>query len=79
MTDNPFDAAIRDVEKLSEPIEQLRILAGLRGMVGDTDRTLRTLLRDVIGELRDKEPRATWTEIGEILSVSPQRAEQLSK
>lgn len=79
MTDNPFDRAIRDVEDLSTPLEQLRILSGLRAMVGDADRTLRTLLRDVIGELRDQEPRMTWQEIGSILDVSPQRAEQLSK
>lgn len=79
MPENPFDAALRDVERLSDPTERLRVLAGLREMVGDADRDLRRLLREVIVELRGREPRATWPEIGEILGVSAQRAEQLSK
>ena len=68
-----------DVSRVLDPAERLRRVRVIQDEVSGLDRALRSVKRETILELRALDPRPTWAEIGELLGVSQQRAEQLSR
>jgi hypothetical protein len=67
----------------SNPAERLRLLRAYEArLTVDADETLdeiRAAYRVAILELRGRTPRPTWAEIGDLLGVTGQRAQQLSE
>ena len=60
-----------------DPVSRLRLLEAIQAETAGLSESLRSARRDAIQELRSAD--ATWREIGDILGVSAQRAEQLSR
>lgn len=76
-----LDAAGLVVEmlgKIKDPKERLAAIRAVRAELSRHDARLDELLRDSILELRALDTPATWSEIGELLNVSAQRAYQLA-
>jgi len=71
---------LRDLEQIAEPLARLEAIekAGveLESMGADLRRLKGQAIRDLRG---DGETRRTWAEVGDLLGVSAQRAEQLSR
>lgn len=78
-TKHDLEALLVDVVHVQDPAARLRKIRELRDAVSSLDAELRAATRDAILELRSFEPPKTWPEIGELLGVSAQRAEQLSR
>lgn len=67
------------LELISDPLDRLRALRLYREWLSGLDNQLGDLARSTITEARSAEPRPTWAQLGELLGVSGQRAEQLSR
>lgn len=74
-----LEARVERALSLAEPALRLRRLAEIHAETMALGLELRARKREAILELRSHPDRKTWVEIGEILGVSQQRAEQLSK
>lgn len=87
MTPNPsaeptkvsFAGFLAAVLHVDDPRERLRRLATIEEGLEDLRGRIRRVRRNAILEIRSREPLCTWTEIGELLGVSGQRAEQISR
>jgi len=64
--------------RVQDPRERLAAIRSVRAELARHDARLDELLRDAILELRSLDSPATWQEIGELLTVSAQRAHQLA-
>lgn len=74
-----LEGLLVDVVRVHDPADRLRKIRELRSGVSKLDAELRGATRDAILELRHLAPPMTWAEIGDLLGVSHQRAEQLSR
>lgn len=70
---------LEDVVHVDDPVERLRKIRELELGTSSLGEELRAYKREAILELRRLDPPRTWPEIGELLGVSAQRAEQLSR
>lgn len=70
--------AIDLLAKINDPAERIRSIRALREGLAREDDRLNTMTREAVLELRAADPPATWSEIGEILKVSTQRAYQMA-
>lgn len=61
------------------PLARLRALRELRLAADELDDAVADEVGRALRAARELDPRPTWVELGEILGVSPQRAEQLSR
>lgn len=67
------------VVHVPDPRARLSKCRILEDGISDLGDRLRAIKREAIIELRAEDPRPTFEQIGEILGVSAQRAEQLSR
>ena len=74
-----IEARVDRALAVADPSRRLRLLAEIHAETMALGLTLRARKRDAILELRSFPDRKTWEEIGELLGVSAQRAEQLSR
>ncbi len=77
----PLDAlvrALRWVHETPDPTDRLARLALVRVELETASAETRALIRSTIVDLRAAEPPPTWAEIGAVLGVTAQRAEQLA-
>lgn len=68
---------IADVVALDDPVERFRKLGDLAN--GEFSARIRAERVRIVREIRAREPRPTWAEIGALLGVSVERARQLSE
>lgn len=82
-TDGPervsFVGLLAVVLNVADPRERLRRLATAEAGIDELADHLRRAKRAALLEIRATDPRATWADLGEILGVTGQRAEQLSR
>lgn len=71
-------AVLAMLARVKNPRERIAAILAVRAELDQYDRRFDSLARDAILELRAQDVAATWAEIGELLSVSPQRAYQLA-
>lgn len=64
---------------VDDPRERLRRLRVVRSEIGELEEQVGRMIRSAIREIRETDPLATWQQIGDLLGVSLQRAEQLSR
>jgi hypothetical protein len=67
-----------EAARLGSPVDRLRRLADARTALADSGARLQGRIHEAIVEARAEE-LATWPEIGAILGVSAQRAQQLAR
>lgn len=73
-------ANLRDLEKIAEPLARLEAIDKAGAELEHAGAELRRLKGRAIRQLRGEgESRRTWAEVGELIGVSAQRAEQLSR
>jgi hypothetical protein len=73
------DVLITEAVRLAKPVDTLTRLAEARKALGATSERLHSATHHAIVAARSTEPPATWPEIGSILGVSAQRAQQLAR
>lgn len=77
------DRLARQLAEISDPRRRLAHLAEhgnwITRHLADLEAAYVALRREVIELARNTDPPLTWREIGEILGVTPQRAESMSK
>lgn len=82
---NPNAASLRirmqvqELRKISDPIARLRALRELRVSADELDEAIAEDLARTLRHARALPSKPTWVELGEVLGVSPQRAEQISR
>ena len=64
---------------VDDPRERLRRLRVVRAEVGELEKQIGRMIRSALLEIRETDPLATWAELGDLLGVTLQRAEQLSR
>lgn len=74
-----LEEILEDVVHVDDPVERLRKIRELEDGAATLGADLRAYKREAILELRRLDPPKTWPEIGELLGVTAQRAEQLSR
>lgn len=74
-----IEARVDRAVAVADPASRLRLLAEIHAETMALGRELRARKREAILELRSYPDRKTWEEIGDLLGVSQQRAEQLSR
>lgn len=75
---DPVPAVLTALAAVSDPLDRLRALRLIQAEQNRVDDRISAQVRTTILELR-AEPVHTWAVIGDVLGVSPQRAEQLSR
>lgn len=73
------DVLITEAVRLAKPLDTLTCLAEARRSLAATTDRLHSATHHAIVAARATEPPATWPEIGTILGVSAQRAQQLAR
>lgn len=73
------DVLMTEAARLGNPVDRLRRLADARTALADTGVRLHGRIHEAILDARDAIEPATWPEIGAILGVSAQRAQQLAR
>ncbi len=73
------DVLLHEAGRLKDPVERLKRLADARTQIGRTGSRLHADIQGAIVAARDADTPATWPEIGAILGVSAQRAQQLAR
>ena len=68
---------LSDVLALEDPAERFRKLGELNN--GELTALIRAERVRIVRELRERVPRPTWAEVGELLGISGQRARELSE
>lgn len=71
-------AVLTMLARVRDPRERIGAIRAVRAELTRHDQRLDDLLREAILELRALDSPATWSEIGELLEVSQQRAYQLA-
>lgn len=73
------DVLMTEAARLVSPVDRLRRLADARAALKVTAAKLDEATHQAIVDCRADEPAVTWPEIGGILGVSAQRAQQLAR
>jgi hypothetical protein len=68
---------LADVVALTDPVERFRALTELADRPNDLAALIRAERSRVVQELRARDPRPTWAEIGSLLGISGERARTL--
>jgi hypothetical protein len=68
---------LADVVALTDPIERFRALSELNDRPNELAALIRTARSEVVRELRARDPRPSWAEIGTLLGISGERARTL--
>lgn len=69
-------AVLSMLRRVEDPRKRARAIAAVRRGLSRTDRRLSAMARDVITQLREETPPASWTDIAELLGVTRQRVAQ---
>lgn len=73
------DVLITEAARLVSPVDRLKRLADARAALKVTSAKVDEATHAAIVAARDADPAVTWPEIGTILGVSAQRAQQLAR
>lgn len=78
MAPRRFEDLLDDAVALDDPIARYKALDDLVEPVAELPTRLRLERGRAVRELRARDPRPTWAELGELLGVSGERLRQLA-
>lgn len=84
MSDDPhrldaLGAAVTLLRRVADPRERLRAIALVRAELTERPNRLDSITATTLHELRSQTPTPTWAELGALLGVTHQRAQQLAQ